>query len=86
MDDCFFWIMLGVGIGIGFLVAATLILSNENIISDSTLQEICQKLSGNETIEYEVSTEDGKLICEAPSYDNTQQIIFSKNNEVEHGY
>jgi len=72
------------GILIGGLITVLIlgiIIWNEINISKESAKTICQELSGNETIDYDVSGRDGKLVCIAPSYDNTQNIIFETKGE-----
>jgi len=56
-------------------------LSDDLIISEETGQDICANLYSNNTIEFNVYTKDYKLICEIPTYDNTQNILFKENEE-----
>lgn len=77
MDELFFisiilWVILVLTIGIA-------IGSHINQFSQETMDKICQDLTNNS-----VATgyaEEGKLICEIPSYDHTQNIIIKTNGE-----
>ena len=48
-------------------------------LSEETAQDICQQLTGNKT-EFKVESSRGKLICELPSFDATQNIIIKSNS------
>ena len=73
--------IIGLCICLGGVV--TMIISQHGTLAVGypSLQEVCQKLGGNDSINYEVSVEYKNLVCIAPSYDNTQKIIFKTAGE-----
>ena len=73
-------ILLGFIIGV-VIIGVTLVLMslNEFTISKETAKDICINLTGNKTVE--ASTQNGKLICTVPSYDNTTNIIVKRTGE-----
>ena len=64
-----------IGIIFGFIIYKL----NQNILSVSTLNDICTNLTNKTSING--SVKDGKLICTMPSYDHTNNIIIKYNNE-----
>ena len=76
----------------GGLIAGALIMVSifgvsgvlDRHLSDETMSEICRHLEpGNENYTEINAYADinGRLVCEYPSYDNTQNIILKTNNE-----
>ncbi|KKN58027.1 hypothetical protein LCGC14_0556850 [marine sediment metagenome] len=69
------------------LVVGTIITGSSGIdISQETADDICKQLTGNETVvAYDGWNRNelvgGKLGCELPSFDATQNIIIKQNNE-----
>ncbi len=78
-----FFIMMGVFVFGIFL--GTIIESHDIGISQETGDDICKNLTGNQSaVAYEIFEDNyrtGKLGCDIPSYDSTQNIIIKKNNE-----
>lgn len=69
---------------LGLLLGGAFIYSLDILpieLNQETADDICKQLIGNETQNIEAKSENGKLICEVPSFDNTQNIIFQKNSE-----
>lgn len=81
MDDDYMMILPGIAIGIiiGGLICGVCNLNNL-ILPQDVATDICNHISGNYSIEYRATIEDGKFVCLSPSYDNTQSIIFKKNS------
>lgn len=50
----------------------------QRILPQEVINDICFQLTENSTVVGLV--EDGKLVCELPSYDSTQNIIVKMNN------
>lgn len=72
-------VMVFVLVGIGIIIGSFIIVSDS--LDQETLDDICQQLLGNESLNVEAHSENGKLICTTPSFDNTQNIIFKGNAE-----
>ncbi len=66
------------GIGIGGIIQQNV---TDISLDQETADDICKQLLGNETLNVEAHAQNGKLICERPSFDNTQNIIFKENGE-----
>ena len=73
------------GIIIGFLIGTLIGMAiviftgiDSFQISQETADDICVNLTGNSTAI--AKSEHGKLICEVPSYDSTQNIIVRGND------
>lgn len=73
--DSFFCGAFVVGVAMCIIFSVFTTTLNENILKDETLQDICHNLFPNQTVVVS-SAEDGKLICEVPSYDSTTNIIM----------
>ena len=83
LSDVWIGTIIGVvtGVWIVFMIFIINAVYQDDItLSQDTAQTICQKLSGNET-EIEVSSINGKLVCEILSFDETQNIIIRKNSD-----
>lgn len=79
MDDesvCMVSGLLG-GVFIGLVIGMYMIPSPFNLSND-TLNDICHNLGFNDSVAH---SENGKLICEVPSYDSTTNIILRKAGE-----
>lgn len=73
--------MFFLGIVIGCVLGVMIILiclNNDLIINQEVGNDICYQLTGNKSI---ASVEDGKLVCEIPSFDSTQNIIVRSNSD-----
>lgn len=78
LDDIFNALFIGFAIGsIMILIIGGIFGFNINL-SQETGDSICVNLTGNNSV---ASTENGKLICEVPSYDHTTNIIIRKAGE-----
>ena len=81
--------MITLGLIAGFILGMIVmwgVMGYQGIdISQETGDEICRQLTGNETAVaydgYDGNVYWGKLGCELPSYDSTQNIVIKKNNE-----
>ncbi len=81
MDDDMIMFIVGIFMGmfvLGFIWLGIHMTSFN--ISQETGDDICKQLTGNETT---IAEDDGygNLICELPSYDETQHIIIRSNSE-----
>lgn len=73
-------ILIGMLIGIFMAVLLENILLKEHLeISKQTANDICIQLTNN--TEAIARAESKKLICEIPSFDETQNIIIRKNSD-----
>lgn len=82
MTDFDAWLVSGIIIGIIIMSSVfwvTTSLSSNIVLNNQTAKDICKNLTGNETVE--ARAEEGKLICEIPSYDHTTNIIVKKAGE-----
>lgn len=77
---------MGFGFGIIFgvlmimiVIFFTNLLEPSLDISQETANDICKNLTNQSSSIG--SVEEGKLICETPSYDSTQNIIIKSNGE-----
>jgi len=76
--------MIGILVGIVAFFIFSLIFIPEINITQETGDDICKQLTGNQTAVATIgedSGEYGKLICELPSFDATQNIIIKRNSE-----
>ena len=75
--------MFVVGMIVGALIMLFIIATVDNslYISQETATEICQSLT-NKTNVNAYTDENYKLVCEMPSYDDTQNIIIQTNSET----
>jgi predicted small secreted protein len=76
MDDDWFVLIIGIFGGIVIGIVITFGIITDININQETADEICQQLSNETDIEFHAKSLNGKLICERPNFDNTQQIIF----------
>lgn len=85
MDDdlvTFFSGLIG-GVFIGITILSVLLnLFSPLYLNQSTADTICQNLAGD-NVTYHAVSEEGKLVCEKPSFDNTQNIVFRNNRGKE---
>jgi len=83
-EPCGSYIVMGMLFGILLLLFIQLMIGTFDVrINKVTMNEICQKLNTNTTLENininAYADRNGKLICEYPSYDNSQNIVFTSN-------
>jgi len=72
--------MFGMGVGMILAVILFFLVTPSIQLSQETADDICQQLTGNKTAT--ASKESYKqLICELPSFDETQNIIIKPNSE-----
>ena len=67
-------------LGMLFVYLGILIFDSRVNLSQDTADDICQQLTGNSSA-IAVEELDGKLHCELPSYDATQNIIIKSNSQ-----
>lgn len=78
--------------GLGYMVGAALALTLTFLlfillgglgltISEETAIKICQELSNETDVEFQVETLNGDLICKRPTFDNTHRIKFEGGGE-----
>ncbi len=84
--DVMFIVFVGVMMFVFGLMIGETFGSQDISISQETGDDICRNLTGNESsVAYEIfdnnNYKTGKLGCDIPSYDSTQNIIIKKNNE-----
>jgi len=72
-------LVTGLTIGSGIMI----LYFYSSTLSQETMQDICQNIENNYTIEYNTYASQGKLVCEKPSFDNTQNIIIRDNGGKE---
>jgi outer membrane biogenesis lipoprotein LolB len=79
----------GEGFIVGMVIAILVLLlllgctgNLSNRLSKDTMQDICQKLNPDGPKVFNAyANQDGRLVCEYPSYDNTQNIVFKSNSD-----
>ena len=88
IEDVIFFLALGLILGFGgFIIGSEFIGSKIDIRLDQEVaDDICQQLTNNSVAvalnEFEVGmVKGGKLICNIPSFDATQNIIIRTNSE-----
>lgn len=72
---------LGFSIGLivlGFILGTVATIHSGLILEPEVIHDICYQLTGNSSVIGLV--EEGKLICELPSFDSTQNIIVRDNS------
>lgn len=77
----FMIIMMFIGVGFAVGAAAFSTPHGSFLISEGTANDICHQLTNGTSIN--ATAEDGKLICETPSYDHTLNIIVRKAGAAE---
>lgn len=74
----------------GYMIIVEVVLTPDLGVSQETADDICKQLTGNKSAvantryneDYCTSWKgECKLICETPSYDQTQHIIIRSNSE-----
>lgn len=82
-EDIFFSICFGILVGFILGVVIFGITTQKQIPSQDTLNDICRNLinDSNSSLVITGKVEEGKLICERPSYDNTLNIIIKNTGE-----
>jgi hypothetical protein len=71
------------GVMIGIVIGESLV-SGDIYLSQETADDICINLTNN-TAATGQGDSTGKLICETPSFDSTQNIIIKPNNQLQGG-
>ncbi len=75
--------MDGVFIGLAIMFAVFFIIdlstSQPINLSQETGDDVCFQLTGNESVV--ADSLNGKLYCETPSFDSTQNIIIKENSD-----
>ena len=78
LTGMFLIFLLGILLGFLFFVIYT---DTWISLNNSTAKEICKNLTGHD-VNFKVKAEWGKLVCEEPSYDDTQNIIVRKGGKT----
>ena len=75
--------IVGFCFGLIALMAIMALAGNlNNHLSQETMQDICQKLNPDGPKEFNAYADrEQHLVCEYPSYDNTQSIVFKSNSD-----
>lgn len=73
------YLILGIVIGVVIMGIANIFCTPPITLSQDTGDYICYNLTQQKGVV--ASSVDGKLICETPSFDSTQQIVVRHNNE-----
>lgn len=78
IDIGFVLLFLAIGFVAGMILIG--IVLSGILINQETADDICKQLTNNQTARAE-GTQDKKLICVLPSFDETQNIIIKTNSE-----
>ncbi|MCK9429528.1 MAG: hypothetical protein M0R17_05950 [Candidatus Omnitrophica bacterium] len=70
--------LLALGLFMGVLLYSS--FNEEELISHETMNDICYNFTMQDGVVG--SIENGKLICEVPSFDSTQNIIIKNNGRI----
>lgn len=72
--------MLGLCIGaLVFGIITAIVYSSQISLDKETINDICKNITGNNGTTFN-NVGDGKLHCQLPSFDSTQNIIIDLNN------
>lgn len=75
--------VIGLAVGALIVMIVTFIFSFYYPVqlSQGTGNDICKKIVGNDSMNMNSYSENGKLVCEIPSFDNTRAIIIKNSGE-----
>jgi len=74
-DNALGWILLGYIIGAVIVLILTSILNGPINLEQNVADDICLHLTNQTSV---ASVEDGKFVCETPSFDDTTYIVVRK--------